>query len=828
MRRAIIMAVMMLAFPVCGGWAEMVRLAEKGLPVATIVVPAGADGKIVVAARDLQRYIHAISGVTLALKTDGKKVVGPGLYIGQCEPTAEADLPGKDLNPETYAIHVRDGDVFFTGRWPSPTAFAVYSFIENSLGVRWFAPGVLWEYAPEGEMGALAVDVSDVVKAPDTSPRIWSGHHWTQEWTDWQMRNKTVQSEVVPRRQCQNFLHKIFPPERYGKTHPEYYPLINGQRYVPKPDERAWRPCTSNPDVLRLTVEYARKWFDENPNVDSFSLGMDDIYRLCGCPNCRAMDAHPDSYEKKQFSDRHFKFVNAVAREIRKTHPDRYLGLLIYHIARNLPETVPKLEDNVFGFMTERSMHWAYAPRRESDYRLAEEWRKRCKHLSRYDYYGMGTFVPRVYPHIMAEQVKRDKALGFEGMYTEVYAFLPHTAPMIWAFAKLQWDHTRDIDALLGEFYQKMYGPAAPVMKEYFDLLERAWNTLRPERPIRWVHRNIRQQALSMTPEEVDQGMALLDKAMAAAKTPAERARIEIHQAALRFAGYAVKAYACTREIDGIAVTDEASARRVLELAEKIAELARERDPFWAACMKRRDLLGDNLRGLYYRKKPYLRIDDVERLETGLSLGVLRGLAWFYANQPAKTPDVARRIQSKVGKKVGDALKQWLRIQELKPENLIRNGAFDGERAVDAGKPVAWETWSRTGEAEFGVAPVEGRGGSVAAVVRNAKNASYEQSHAVKPGERYFASCWTKYVSQGGDGYGELEFDFKDEAGEDVKAAGGVTEARSTVGDWQYLALPVVVPSQAARMRVMLRLYDRRQKDAALFDDVALYRVPAE
>ena len=131
----------------------------------------------------------------------------------------------------------------------------------------------------------------------------------------------------------------------------------------------------------------------------------------------------------------------------------------------------------------------------------------------------MGTFCPRVYPHTMAEQVKFDKSLGLEGMYTEVYTFLPHTAPMIWAFAKLQWDHTLDIDALLWDFYSKMYGDAAPRMKQYFDLLERSWGEPREGRR-GWVHRNIVNQALSVSPQAVDAGFGLLAKAAAATPTP--------------------------------------------------------------------------------------------------------------------------------------------------------------------------------------------------------------------------------------------------------------------------------------------------------------------
>ena len=183
------------------------------------------------AATDLQHYLQKICGVELPLKTDGKDVPGITLNIGKTATAQDNDFPAADLNPETYAIHQRGDDVYFEGNYPSPTAFAVYSFLQDQLGVRWFAPGEDWEYVPQNQdKSTFTVDVKDVVSVPGTSPRIWSGHQWTQDWKDWDLRNKAVQSEKVLRRNFQNNMYRIFPPSKYAKTHPEYYPLVNGKR----------------------------------------------------------------------------------------------------------------------------------------------------------------------------------------------------------------------------------------------------------------------------------------------------------------------------------------------------------------------------------------------------------------------------------------------------------------------------------------------------------------------------------------------------------------------------------------------------------------------
>ena len=815
------------------GQAQQVTLAHSGRPTATLVLQANAPDRLTQAADDLQAYVKKISDVELPLNRDGKRVNGTGLYLGLCEPSLDTDVPDAKLNPETYAIRVRDGNVFFAGRYPTPAAFAVYSFIEGSLGVRWFAPGDAWEYVPQGKPGELTVEVREVVATPDTSPRIWSGHAWVDSWQRWNLRNKTVMSEVVPRRQFQNNLHRVFPPDKYGKTNPEFYPLINGQRWIPAPDDAHWRPCESNPEVVRLTVEYARKWFDDHPNVDSFSVGMDDISHLCSCPNCRALDPHADSYEKREFSDRHYKFVNAVAREVAKTHPDRYIGTLIYAIARELPETVPKLEDNVFGYITETSALWWQDGRKEADHELTRQWAERCKHLSRYDYYGMGTFAPRLYPHAMAAQLKFDKSLGLEGMYTEVYTFLPHTAPMIWAFAKMQWDASLDIDQLLAEFYTKAFGKAAGTMAQYYSLLERSWNTPRPGRD-GWVHRNLVRQALSISPDDCDAGMALLDKAYAEADTDLAPQRIDTARAALLYASYPTKEYGLSQKLIADSVADEREAESMLSQVEQLMRLSAERQKLWAAAMDRPDLLGENLRGL--GGHGYLVTGQVAKVESGGAIGALKALAWYADQAPERLPQVKARFAKTAPEgDVANAVNAYLWVAENKPPNLAANPGFEdrGENAAAAdkdwetkGAPKGWSLWSRAGNTDFRVQSGVGRDGSAAAVLTGGSGGTYLQTVRAAPGEHYLVTCWAKSGAPAGEVVGQFGIRFQ-------KPGGGWHERRDLEpqvdlvesNDWQMLSLFITVPEGAGSFVLMPGSGPLGEEASVLFDDVAACRL---
>ncbi|MBN2312038.1 MAG: DUF4838 domain-containing protein [Candidatus Hydrogenedentes bacterium] len=825
------LAVIVMSCPVS---AETIHLARDGKPVAAIVVAPDAGDLPKGAAADLQHYVQAICGVELPVREDGAAVDGGAIYIGQCAPSVDGDLPPEGTNPETYAIRVRDNCVFLTGRHEHAVSFAVVSFIEDVLGVRWFAPGDLWEYVPAGTPGTLDVEVAERVVAPDWSCRVWSGHAWTDSWKAWNRRNKAICVSPVPFRNMQNFLHTVFAPEKYAESHPEYYPLIDGKRWIPPEGERAWRPCESNPDVVRITVEAAREYLDAHPEHNGFSLAMDDIYRLCGCEKCRALDARPDDYKRRRFSDRHYKFVNAVARELAKTHPDKYVGTLCYAIARELPETVPELEPNVFISMTQCCAEWWRPGRKEEDMELTRQWRERCSHMSRYDYLGLGFITPRTYPHAMAEGMKFDHALGFEAVYNECYTFLPNTAPMMWMVARLQWDTDLDADALLDEFYARMFGSAAPQMKQYYEVLERSWMTPRPNRA-GWGHRRLMTQAGAMAPEDIDRAEGLLGSAQANTTDPSVLRRIDIVGAGLRYGAYPIRANALRAELADMRLDKPRHAGRALTALDELARLSVERQEYWAAALERDDLLGETLRGLRGRK--YFVVNQISGIETPGPL--LTALDVLDTKSPAAASDWATRFAA-VGGPFGDLAQAWLGSRTKESANLLQNGEFEqiGPNRTESEKdwdtahaPPGWHTWSRPGrDTQFALVARKGRSRSTAASITEADSASYLQTLAVEPGQRYLCSVWFRPERQRNAPSGRLEVRWQTESGEWFadKSLEPATEALGKAGQWQPLALVATVPKGAAKLVFILSTAYQQPGAAALFDDASLHLVSTE
>lgn len=819
--------------------AEPLTLVKDHKPNATIVLQEKAPAPMRAAAVDLQKYLQKITGVELPLHTDGVDVPGITLNIGKTATSQASDLPDPALNPETCAITQRGDDLYFAAHYPSPTAFAVYSFMQDQLGVRWFAPGDDWEHVPNHkDQPDFTVTVENELSVPGTSPRIWSGHSWTPDWSDWNRRNKAVLSEKVLRRNFQNNIHRIFPPSKYAKSNPEYYPLINGKRWIPPSDSYVyWWPPMGEPSVQQATIEYIRKWFDEHPDQDSFSLGMDDIAYMSDDPLSNAMDSSPDDYKNKKFSSRFYKFVNIIAKEIKKTHPDRYIGTLIYNIAVEPPADVPQMEDNVFGFIANGSAaQWYQGDKKERWMENTKEWRKRVKHLSRYDYFGMGTYVPRIFPHAMAEMMEIDQSLGFEGCYIEMYTFLPQTAPMIWAFAQKQWTPSLKIDDLLKEFYTKMYGKAAPSMEAYFTLMEDSWNTERPGH-VGWVHRNIVHQAASISPEAVDEGMDLLNRAHQEATEDVEKRRIDVTRGALQFGGYVVKEFALAQQISSTAVQDADSAQKVLELVTQFGQQIKGREGYWPEAMERQDLLGANLRAFSSRtisgRTSYLQ-SDTSQLDYPAIPGILRLIAWYGENQPDKLASVSKQITSNFPSgSILDAIHSWSWVQENKPKSLLLNGDFvkegqdnpAAEGADWSGKnaPSNWSTWSSQGNVKFfNAAGRSGAGIRIQSDVSGGDNGVAMQRVKLDPSKKYIGVVWMKSTKADDATNATLSFRFSDKNGWYTGEGERVSSNGTPGGGWQQIIVSSTVPEGATNLTFMLG----SNHGDAIFDEAVLYEVP--
>ena len=264
---------------------------------------------------------------------------------------------------------------------------------------------------------------------------------------------------------------------------------------------RPGQMCFSSEGFFRQTVEDIRAYFDVGGYTNRYtnqgspcsvkspapSWGK-DVYCLepmdngafCECAECMKQ-YRPDLPKELSAakSDYWFGFVNKVAREIKKSHPDKLISTLAYGGGREgLPSF--KIEDNVV-------VHFCWdanrGPNREPlmtrQMNLMRAWRKA------YPKNPFGVWLYNGFPHESGTWYHYLPIPGFFGkLFDDQMKFLRDLDMRECVFhcglrddfelflgGRLMWNPDEKYETIKDEFFSS-YGPAAPAVRKFYDLVE--------------------------------------------------------------------------------------------------------------------------------------------------------------------------------------------------------------------------------------------------------------------------------------------------------------------------------------------------------------------
>lgn len=345
---------------------------------ATIIIPANAKSTEVFAAKELAAHLKLITGTDIPV-IKNKTPQGKYTFLVGIRP---ADASSASLKPEEACYTVTDkatwlyGDDNPVNNKLSPrdaslhkysrtgTLFAVYSFLERELDVKWLEPGN-----------------ENIVYKPTAKLSLQTGSYtWIPQLTMREIRpgygrvNADIPAElqiskqqlIQKRQETQLWLKRmkmgrsrIFSYghaftkwwDQYGKSHPEYFALNdNGQRKpwsVSQPDRI--KMCVSNPALHQQIVD---NWLKSRGTSNIINVCENDSAGYCRCAKCCALDA-PKPGEKfgDNMTDRYIWFANQVQRLARKKVPDAQAIMYAYSVYRFPPRKI-KVDDGVIlGFV---------------------------------------------------------------------------------------------------------------------------------------------------------------------------------------------------------------------------------------------------------------------------------------------------------------------------------------------------------------------------------------------------------------------------------------------------------------------------------------------
>lgn len=188
----------------------------------------------------------------------------------------------------------------------------------------------------------------------------------------------------------------------------------------------------------------------------------------------------------------------------------------------------------------------------------------------------MGFAVPRIYNHLFQDAVKFAAANKVRGFYAEVYPNWGLDGPKLYTMARIVWNPDCDVDAIVGEWNDRMFRTAAAPMKRYFFLAEDAWRSQQGSGA--WAYRLAADPAqfLVFPPAVIEEMTGCLKEAAALAKDDLVKQRIEFFAKTFGLTRILAGNYWAGRQVQELIeqnapVEEVATAMR--EMADKIANV---------------------------------------------------------------------------------------------------------------------------------------------------------------------------------------------------------------------------------------------------------------
>lgn len=462
----------------CAALAAPLVLVQEGQSDYVIVTSADALPAERTAATELQNFLREVTGAELPIQLESEVaagarqvLVGPGTRLKELAP--EVDWPA--LGSDGIVLKTVGPHLILAGGRPRGTLYAVYTFLEEIVGCRWWTatesfiphrptlevPELDRTYVPKLRYreafyrGAFDSPFAARLKCNGHFARIppeYGGHYTLLGW-------------------CHTF-YRLLPPEKYFAEHPDWYSEINGRRTA-----EGAQLCLTNPQMRAELVRQALEWIRQAPEAGLISIAQNDWGGRCQCESCRALEEQEGSP-----SGPLIHFVNAVAEEIEKEYPNFLVETLAYQYTRSAPQRV-KPRHNVIvrlcSIECSFSQPLGSGPQNESFRRDVEAWSAIAPNLYVWNY--VTNFANYLLPHPNMRSLAADirffvdhRTIGlFEqgdagsscGDFVELRA---------WLLAHLMWDPSLDENQLIAEFLAGYYGPAAPFLKSYLDLVHDA------------------------------------------------------------------------------------------------------------------------------------------------------------------------------------------------------------------------------------------------------------------------------------------------------------------------------------------------------------------
>ena len=401
---------------------------------------------------------------------------------------------------QEYAFRNGDNELVFEGKNEFGLVNAVYTFLEDVAGFRWYSAFGARKIPAKGPLVLKDLNTRRIPSFLYRDLRL--EHHAHPESQLFAFRNRLNTGSIF---QEDNLCLKDIPlkekipglkpfcdfdgasshtffsyiPSKSTKNnwsfhwkdnidyfveHPEFYSMDeNGKRV------NTMQLCLSNPELRKIILRHMSERFEQYPNLDNVSFSAEDFARnLCCCPQCRALE------KKYQCPGGPlFDFILEACEYLKKNHPGKGIYTLAYRKEQTeIPPTLAggKFPDNfslIFAPIDDDVSKPVTHKNNAGTYENLKKWCKLVKHVWIWNYpiAFCGDTAPFLPLDRYSDEIKAHVAAGADGgfyQHTVGYYYGYNFHDMLkWIFAKLYFDCNADVWALAGEYCNQAYGNAA-------------------------------------------------------------------------------------------------------------------------------------------------------------------------------------------------------------------------------------------------------------------------------------------------------------------------------------------------------------------------------
>lgn len=494
--------------------ADQLVLAENGKTAYRIIKPASPSAIDDFAVAELTGFLGKVCGVEFPVFTgnsDEAEKLTHRIFVGSSPAAAKLfRMDTGALQDQEHVVKNIRNDIFLSGKGEYGNLYAVYSFLGNQLGCRWYT--VYGDMLiPERKTAIPSFDYKRSFAFPIRSVMNW--FYKKRPETDlFFYRNfqnqllfttpslpglKPVYHEIPPG------IHTSFaymppgdkalpgdnPPVPWLKdksfftTNPEFFSM--NEQGVRVRDRQL---CFSNPGLRKQLQEHIERQLAQSGGEGVVTIDANDRGgRFCYCSDCREM-------EKKYQTPGGpiLDFLIAACRDLQEKYPKAYLKSSAY---RKLQTEIPPgnlaaLPDNlimIFAPIEDNILAPLSHPDNAQTYEHLKKWCALSRHVWVWYYpnpYISTGFLPPPVGNLerLAEDIRLLKQAGVEGTYFEHDSGVGRSANFselqTWLMLKLFQDPEQQLDAPVREFTDYYYGRAAGMLREYIQELEQARSDL--------------------------------------------------------------------------------------------------------------------------------------------------------------------------------------------------------------------------------------------------------------------------------------------------------------------------------------------------------------